>query len=786
MKVQNVPQDAEQREINQAWENEAGALAAINRLNHDHIVECIAAIRRGNSRYFMFPWADGKNLRDFWNNAPRRPLDARMIQQLVEQLRGIADALDKLHNFEGGRFGGIEEDASSHAHGTNPQIILNNEVDDYRDAGTAESFRHGDLKPENILRFLDQSSELGVLKLADMGLAKRHVVATQLRSQGTNTRYSTRRYEAPETVTQENARSRLYDVWSMGCITLEFIVWILYGNTELKNLYKQIEGRTQQICQYYKLVAKEEPGGTQVHPVVVRWMNCIQEKDPECADAPTSAIKDLLRIIREKLLVVPLPPNRVSGIERGRPLVAPPLGQTVTLYRATAAEFRDALDEILSKVDQPGYMFTGKDRTNVKPPSHRSNLLSTNLAERGMENGSSNAESVLSTNTLSTDGLIERPVITDYALPPLQGWEFEVDNDFADNLLDKVGAEALSPKACKPPELCRRCGSYNFWKPGFSIEEKASDLCDRASTCQFCKMLYGIFHQAKTSKGERARFERDQSSLVMTGQRFPVFSIVRTSEVNTQLQIQLGFPELPEARSKTFYALIKLWLEDCDANHEGCKVPSHRLPTRLIDVGDVQTKILRLVETEFEKPVSEQYIALSHPWGDRVRHPPYRTLTDNVEMFRRAIPEDKLPQNFKDAVECTRQLGVRYLWIDSLCIIQGDNGDFSKESKRMEQVFSGAFCVLAASRANGQHDGFLKSRRPREYITFKHANEKPFYVCETIDNFSKDVIDGSMNKRGWVLQERILARRTIYFTEQQTYFECGNGVRCETLTKKRK
>jgi hypothetical protein len=104
----------------------------------------------------------------------------------------------------------------------------------------------------------------------------------------------------------------------------------------------------------------------------------------------------------------------------------------------------------------------------------------------------------------------------------------------------------------------------------------------------------------------------------------------------------------------------------------------------------------------------------------------------------------------------------------------------------MEDVFSNAYCVLAASRANDQRDGFLGKREKRNYITFHPENDQPFFVCEPIDNFNKDVIQGSLNKRGWVLQERALARRTIYFTETQTYFECGGGVRCETLAKMHK
>ena len=64
--------------------------------------------------------------------------------------------------------------------------------------------------------------------------------------------------------------------------------------------------------------------------------------------------------------------------------------------------------------------------------------------------------------------------------------------------------------------------------------------------------------------------------------------------------------------------------------------------------------------------------------------------------------------------------------------------------------------------------------------------EEIFCVCEAIDDFYRDVDQGELNQRGWVLQERALSRRTIYFTETQSYWECGGGVRCETMTKMKK
>jgi serine/threonine protein kinase len=107
---------------------------------------------------------------------------------------------------------------------------------------TKPIFRHGDLKPENILWFKGGDGEIGTLKIADWGLARQHNLETEHRSR-TSTGSGTRRYEPPEEETgegiwansltpgqadpkQQKKRSRLYDVWAMGCITLEFL-WVI-------------------------------------------------------------------------------------------------------------------------------------------------------------------------------------------------------------------------------------------------------------------------------------------------------------------------------------------------------------------------------------------------------------------------------------------------------------------------------------------------------------------------------------------------------------------------------
>jgi serine/threonine protein kinase len=351
LKELKVPQSNEDNGANDEWDREARALRAINKLDHPHVVKCIAAVRRGESRYFMFPWAEGDSLRDFWNKTSMKGPSQEVILQTITQLLGIADALHQLHNYHEGRrrslpgnslsltipvIGGGPNSTSATYHMDGDQS-----EDDDLHSQTDDSIRHGDLKPENILRFTESDAGLGTLKIADMGLAKQHVLATSDRNdkrQITSTRYGTQPYEAPETITAKYGRSRLYDVWSMGCITLEFIIWILYGNERLTNFYNQIAGGPQLPYQYYEIPDPNEPSHAEVHRVVLKWIEHIETNDPECSQ--DSAIRDLLAIVREKLLVVRLPPTSVSSRSGGRTLAPPALGGA-SQFRATAEEFRE-------------------------------------------------------------------------------------------------------------------------------------------------------------------------------------------------------------------------------------------------------------------------------------------------------------------------------------------------------------------------------------------------------------------------------------------------------------
>jgi len=268
------------------------------------------------------------------------------------------------------------------------------------------------------------------------------------------------------------------------------------------------------------------------------------------------------------------------------------------------------------------------------------------------------------------------------------------------------------------------------------------------------------------------------------------------SETLSSNEVRLGFPSLLDPGSDTHVKILSVWIERCD-NARHLPADSTFIPTRLLVVGDEKSRRVRMVCNLQEKSV--HYVALSHRWGTPDQKQPadvkFSTTTkDNIKSIREGIDDTDLPKTFEDAVIMTRKLKVKYLWIDSLCILQKKDKyedpeskeDWERESKLMEQVFSSAYFTIAASCAEHRSSGFLKSRTPRQFVTMAADDGAQFHLCDVIDNFDADVEQGELNKRGWVLQERALSRRTIHFTKTQTYWECGEGVWCETFSKTNK
>lgn len=258
------------------------------------------------------------------------------------------------------------------------------------------------------------------------------------------------------------------------------------------------------------------------------------------------------------------------------------------------------------------------------------------------------------------------------------------------------------------------------------------------------------------------------------------------------------------------------------------------MPTRVLDVGD-GSHSPRLYETHGARSA---FVALSHRWG--TKHVEYKSLSTTSANFRahcHEIPLDSLPKTFRDAVLVTRGLGLRFLWIDSLCIIQDSKEDWDFEASRMAKVYNNAYLTIAADLAphpnvglfvgnsGGQVQGppvrrfsivdetghshsiqvrriwpvpgrtaareedsmppqtgrltgnirkllarfrlLVLGARPRRKQKPPSAQTEPRSICCYASEASSQ-----LKPRGWVLQEHLLSRRTVLFTNAELVWEC--------------
>ncbi|TGO42542.1 hypothetical protein BHYA_0007g00410 [Botrytis hyacinthi] len=185
--------------------------------------------------------------------------------------------------------------------------------------------------------------------------------------------------------------------------------------------------------------------------------------------------------------------------------------------------------------------------------------------------------------------------------------------------------------------------------------------------------------------------------------------IIHTDEATTRSIEPSSYVIETESDSPANSALARSWLAECRMEHEDCRdLLESKLPTRLLDVAvPSKSGIVRLCLTSGLLTERVDYAALSHCWGSN--HPP-KTTKKNLQGQLQGFPENRLSQTFYDAVRTTRELGLRYLWIDSLCILQDDRNDFEVECARMNTIYTNALCTIAASDARDSRGGLFQSR----------------------------------------------------------------------------
>lgn len=226
-------------------------------------------------------------------------------------------------------------------------------------------------------------------------------------------------------------------------------------------------------------------------------------------------------------------------------------------------------------------------------------------------------------------------------------------------------------------------------------------------------------------------------------------------------------------------SLARLWLDDCIENHPNCEQSrtSHWYPSRLLDTEKYELGSVRLVETDAEPPHGP-YITLSHSWGGIQL---LSLTTSNINDFKRRIAVDAMPKTFAEAIFAARSFDVRYLWIDSLCIIQDMPEDWAAESSCMDKVYRNSFCNIGASSAVNSLGGLFHERDPHMVNPFQFRCDGKRYAIFPSSIVGINPNMSHLSKRAWVVQERWLSPRMLHSSSEQITWECRAAIACETL-----
>jgi len=225
------------------------------------------------------------------------------------------------------------------------------------------------------------------------------------------------------------------------------------------------------------------------------------------------------------------------------------------------------------------------------------------------------------------------------------------------------------------------------------------------------------------------------------------------------------------------FELARLWLSDCERYHDGPRGCNHDppapdgrpklFPARLINVENPQSPFLQ--ETS-NIPTSPRYAALSYCWGDGSR---VTTTMSSLPAFQTSLPRSHLPKTFLDAIHATHKLGIPFLWIDGLCIVQDTSGELAHQISIMDSIYQNAVLTIAAQGAPSAHHGLFVRRDARHTrpLQLPADDDTSSLVTIKVAKLNAQIPDYP-RRRGWVLQETVLSRRILAYGADELRWSC--------------
>jgi hypothetical protein len=323
-------------------------------------------------------------------------------------------------------------------------------------------------------------------------------------------------------------------------------------------------------------------------------------------------------------------------------------------------------------------------------------------------------------------------------------------------------------------EFSGRKGKY-YWQDVSGLQDRLTTVLDEAATVAEVTVVRTLKAMLRSQPTERP----DAASLTLIFTPAPCclswpndqatypgpqeeLSLVETLILEDGVDCRTQVHQHGELTARNGQGLpsAKTWLEQCSHTHDACShmAPGHAkvLPTRLVDInpdGKAGNSV-RLVNSASLESVTDSiaYVALSHAWSQS-----HATLsTDNLQSMQANIVVSTLSSPLNYAITAARGLGYRYIWTDSLCVIQDNEDNKRDECANMASVFRNAALTLVLdSLDNGLED-------------FRSA------LAESKSGFGWDT-------RAWALQERLLSHRFLHLGQEQLYWECNSLKASETF-----
>ncbi|KAF2720574.1 HET-domain-containing protein [Polychaeton citri CBS 116435] len=231
------------------------------------------------------------------------------------------------------------------------------------------------------------------------------------------------------------------------------------------------------------------------------------------------------------------------------------------------------------------------------------------------------------------------------------------------------------------------------------------------------------------------------------------------------------------------------WIRQCETHVSCANLGQSPLPDRYIDVGEHSRSDIRLCERTGTK--KGRYLALSYCWGRPTSSTAYMLKTTNIDGHKNSVDADTLPSTIKDLVHVARNLHVRYVWVDAMCILQDDRLDWEQQSEKMLEIYGNAFLTVSASSAAAAAEGFLTEPHASHafagkvagapvdqavYLTPRQVLATPLDLALPGGPFAAEPV----GKRGWCVQERLLSKRILSFGSTGVILSCSEMVTSET------